>query len=84
LQLNYELWSHSLLSCDVLPTTWGDADYIGLTGVEVFGPDGRRIPIASSQVSAAPHSINALPGVSGDERTADKLVNGHNDEGTDE
>jgi hypothetical protein len=31
-------------------------------------------------VSAAPHSINALPGVSGDERTADKLVNGRNDE----
>jgi len=33
-----------------LLSTWGDADYIGLTGVEVFGPDGRRIPIGPSQV----------------------------------
>lgn len=30
--------------------TWGDPDYIGLTGIELFGPDGEMIKIPSEAI----------------------------------
>ena len=31
--------------------TWGDQDYIGLTGVELFGADGNMIQLPEDAVS---------------------------------
>jgi hypothetical protein len=56
-------------------STWGDVNYVGLTGIEVFDSNGNQIKI--EKISAFPPDINVLPGYGGDPRTVDKLVDGH-------
>eukprot|EP00928_Gymnodinium_smaydae_P043070 TRINITY_DN28938_c1_g1_i1.p1 TRINITY_DN28938_c1_g1~~TRINITY_DN28938_c1_g1_i1.p1 ORF type:complete len:1607 (-),score=369.21 TRINITY_DN28938_c1_g1_i1:28-4848(-) len=56
-------------------STWGDQDFVGLAGIELF--DGKGCPVVlkdvHQQVSADPPSINVLPEYEHDPRTADKL-----------
>ncbi|CAJ1442505.1 unnamed protein product, partial [Effrenium voratum] len=56
-------------------STWGDKDFVGLAGIEIF--DGRGFPVilkdVSRQVTADPHSINVLREYDCDPRTPDKL-----------
>lgn len=57
--------------------SWGDAFYVGLTGIEVFGPNG-KIHVSKNDLKAQPDSLNCIQGHSNDPRTIDKLVNGVN------
>jgi len=56
-------------------STWGDKDFVGLAGIELF--DGRGFPVilkdVDRQVTADPHSINVLSEYDHDPRTPDKL-----------
>ena len=56
--------------------TWGDINYLGLTGIEVFDGHGRQIEIKAEQIKASPCDINLLLGYGNDPRTVDKLVDG--------
>jgi len=58
-------------------TTWGDVNYVGLTGIEIFDASGKPVKIEDSQISACPPDINILPGYGGDPRTIEKLIDGH-------
>ena len=52
----------------------GDAHYIGLDGLEMFGPCGEALTnLPSMHVHAEPTDINELPGIEDDPRTVDKL-----------
>jgi len=59
-------------------STWGDAYYVGLNGIELFDSKGNPIIIKDikSQVKADPADINILPGYGQDPRTIDKLFDG--------
>ncbi|CAG9564535.1 unnamed protein product [Danaus chrysippus] len=61
-------------------STWGDPYYVGLTGVELYDPDGNMIDVTESNVCAQPASVNILKSMSGcrDVRTPARLVDGHN------
>eukprot|EP00439_Symbiodinium_sp_Y106_P001219 s1091_g1.t1 len=56
-------------------STWGDKDFVGLAGIEIF--DGRGFPVIlkdrNRQVTADPHSINVLEEYDHDPRTPEKL-----------
>ncbi|XP_042293815.1 katanin-interacting protein isoform X2 [Sceloporus undulatus] len=58
--------------------SWGDAHYLGLTGLEVVGKSGQAIPISVDQLSASPHDLNDLLEYMDDSRTLDKLIDGTN------
>ncbi|XP_030067660.1 katanin-interacting protein isoform X2 [Microcaecilia unicolor] len=58
--------------------TWGDAHYLGLTGLEVVGMDGQALPVSTDTISASPRDLNDLPEYSKDSRTLDKLIDGTN------
>lgn len=89
-QLSYEdkmsMFSHDFI-IPVFPSgktlefnilsTWGDMNYVGLTGIEIFDSEGVSIRIGESQITACPPDINILPGYGGDPRTVEKLVDGH-------
>lgn len=55
-----------------LVETWGDAYYLGLTGMEVVGSDGEAIPVTMEMVDADPPDLRVLPGYETDDRTLDK------------
>ena len=58
--------------------TWGDINYLGLTGIEIFDKDGKQVKIdGASAISANPSDINLLMGQGTDPRTVDKLVDGN-------
>jgi hypothetical protein len=58
-------------------STWGDSNYLGMTGIEIFDIDGNCIKINSeTDISASPCDINLLMGYGTDPRTVDKLVDG--------
>ena len=57
--------------------TWGDMNYLGLTGIEVFDVEGKQIQIDARKISAHPPDINILPGYGSDPRTVEKLIDGH-------
>ncbi|XP_047031742.1 katanin-interacting protein-like [Helicoverpa zea] len=59
-------------------STWGDPYYVGLTGVELYDPEGTLIPLTETNVCAHPASVNVLDARAADARTPDKLVDGHN------
>ena len=70
------LWQLRLLS------TWGDVHYVGLDGLQLFDADGKEATSAvaaagmrpgAPRVFAEPKDVNVLPGLSGDQRTVDKL-----------
>eukprot|EP00730_Choanoeca_flexa_P001663 TRINITY_DN10733_c0_g1_i2.p1 TRINITY_DN10733_c0_g1~~TRINITY_DN10733_c0_g1_i2.p1 ORF type:complete len:1533 (+),score=325.32 TRINITY_DN10733_c0_g1_i2:645-4601(+) len=60
-------------------STCGDHHYVGLNGLELITVKGNAIPLTPEDVEVNPHSINVLPGVSGDTRTPDKLIDGINE-----
>jgi protein JBTS26 len=40
--------------------TWGDLFYVGLTGIEVIGSDGKIIPISINNIKAEPRDMNTI------------------------
>ncbi|KAK3752195.1 hypothetical protein QZH41_019340, partial [Actinostola sp. cb2023] len=62
-----------------LLSSWGDPYYIGLNGIQFYDEDGYRIYLTENNVTAHPHSVNVLDGVTADVRTPDKLIDGVND-----
>ena len=56
--------------------TWGDMNYLGMTGIEVFDDHGQPIDIHEHQILAFPPDVNVLPGYGTDPRTIEKLVDG--------
>ncbi|KFR12033.1 Uncharacterized protein KIAA0556, partial [Opisthocomus hoazin] len=58
--------------------TWGDCHYLGLTGLEVIGKNGRALSISTEQISASPQDLNDLPEYTADSRTLGKLIDGTN------
>ena len=56
-------------------STWGDMNYVGLAGIEIFDSEGR--PVKVENISACPPDVNILPGYGGDPRTVEKLIDGH-------
>ncbi|XP_045523373.1 katanin-interacting protein-like [Pieris brassicae] len=64
-------------------STWGDPYYVGLTGVELYDPQGNLIEVTESNVCAQPASVNVLDSVARDVRTPSKLVDGHNSNAAD-
>jgi hypothetical protein len=54
--------------------TWGDPYYLGLTGLEVVGPEGEALPIQLSMLDADPRDLHVLPGYERDDRTLDKYI----------
>lgn len=69
----------SFLVTLLLYSTWGDAYYIGLQGIELYDNTGQGIIINPHTVAAAPDSINVLMAVNNDSRTPDRLVDGRSD-----
>ncbi|KAF5285880.1 hypothetical protein FQA39_LY04341 [Lamprigera yunnana] len=57
-------------------STWGDQYYCGLNEIELYDECGKKIVLEEQNICAYPESINVLPGVSGDIRTPDKLIDG--------
>ena len=64
-----------VLTLEVL-ATWGDESYVGLTGLRVLDAHGGVLPLTIADVDACPRDLNDIPGVSGQDRTLDKLVDG--------
>lgn len=62
----------------IIYSTWGDAFYVGLSGIEIFDENGEIIQLfdVKSQLRADPPDINCLPGYGKDPRTIDKIVDG--------
>lgn len=60
-------------------STWGDPYYIGLNGLEFYDENGYRIRLTENNITAYPHSVNVLEGVTDDIRTPNKLIDGVND-----
>ena len=59
----------------MLWTSWGDAHYVGLSGLEVFDASSGLVTISPDAVAAAPaSSVADLPPMRKDVRTPDKLV----------
>ncbi|XP_078728826.1 katanin-interacting protein isoform X2 [Lampetra fluviatilis] len=58
--------------------TWGDPHYLGLTGLELMGPDGVTIALQLAMLDAKPRDLNDLPEYTDDNRTLDKLIDGVN------
>ena len=57
--------------------TWGDSNYLGMTGIEVFDVQGNPVKInGETDITASPCDINLLMGYGTDPRTVDKLVDG--------
>lgn len=57
-----------------LVLTWGDFHYMGLTGLELVGKDGKSLPLDISMMAALPRDLNDLPEYGHDLRTLDKCV----------
>lgn len=61
-------------------STWGDSNYVGLNGVELFDRKGELISLSSSNVSVEtyPADINLLARYNNDPRVAKNLIDGVN------
>ena len=59
-----------------LLSTWGDKYYVGLTEVELLDAEGNVISVPKENVRCVPADLNIIPGYNGDDRTADKLLDG--------
>ena len=46
----------------LLQDTWGDANYIGLTGLQVVGRGGVAVALTDAQLTATPRDLNEIPG----------------------
>ncbi|KAF7992615.1 hypothetical protein HCN44_004959 [Aphidius gifuensis] len=60
-------------------STWGDAYYVGLNGIELFGAQGEQIFLTKKNIAAYPESVNIIMGMENDVRTPDKLIDEIND-----
>ena len=69
--------SGTQLVCTVL-STWGDANYFGLAGLQLLGERGEVLPLTPSMLSASPADLNEMQPGANDPRTLDKLVDGVN------
>jgi hypothetical protein len=56
-------------------TTWGDLNYLGLAGIEVYDINGEKVNI--QKISACPPDINILPGYGNDPRVVENLIDGN-------
>ena len=61
-----------------IKSTWGDAYYVGLCGIEFFDQSGELISINPDLVTADPSSINILEEYGNDPRVVSNLVDGIN------
>ena len=57
----------------VLLDSWGDSHFVGLSGLQVVGRDGRPVHLAREQLWADPPDLNAFPGHSGESVAASCL-----------
>uniref|UniRef100_A0A0N5AIG6 DUF4457 domain-containing protein n=1 Tax=Syphacia muris TaxID=451379 RepID=A0A0N5AIG6_9BILA len=62
-----------------LLSTWGDEFYIGLNGIELYDENDELVELQPQNIAAFPESVNILPGVNGDPRTCENLINGINE-----
>ncbi|KAH3873709.1 hypothetical protein DPMN_036945 [Dreissena polymorpha] len=60
-------------------STWGDAYYVGLNGIELYDGNLQKIELTQNNISAFPDSVNILEKMQNDVRTPDKLIDGVND-----
>ena len=72
-----ELPSGKQLTINIL-STWGDAFYVGLMGIELFDSSGHRIQIQPKYVTADPPDINILEEYTNDPRICQNLFDGIN------
>jgi hypothetical protein len=49
----------------VLCGTWGDPNFVGLTGLQLLGPTLQPLSLTANMLSAYPQDINSVPGHSG-------------------
>ena len=70
----------SRLQLDLL-STWGDPNYIGLSGIEICDDIGDVVKIVAPkrQARASPSGVHELPGLQDDPRTVDNLFDGVHD-----
>ncbi|XP_070580044.1 protein KATNIP homolog isoform X2 [Ptychodera flava] len=59
-----------------IKSTWGDKNYVGLNGIEIFQSSGE--PIKVTQITADPADINVLEEYSSDPRVVTNLIDGVN------
>ena len=57
---------------------WGDAFYMGLTGLQLLDESLHPIKITAAMINASPADLNTLPEYTKDVRTLDKLIDGEN------
>lgn len=64
----------------VILSTWGDAYYVGLCGLQLLAPSGQALHVSLKQVQASPSSVNELPDAvaapTSDPRVPANLVSG--------
>jgi len=46
----------------LLLDTWGDKNYVGLTGLELVAAGGEVVAVTDAQLTAAPRDLNEIPG----------------------
>ncbi|XP_077358745.1 katanin-interacting protein isoform X2 [Festucalex cinctus] len=61
-----------------LASTWGDSQYMGLTGLEVVGKDGEGLPLDLTIMTASPGDLGDLPEYGHGLHSLEKLIDGHN------
>jgi hypothetical protein len=66
-----------VLTIEVL-ATWGDPSYVGMTALHVLDANGEALKLTESDIDATPRDLNDIPGVTGHDRTLDKLLDGVN------
>lgn len=59
-------------------STYGDANYVGLNGLELFDERGALIPSTAVSISAIPADLTILPGYEEDPRKVTNLLDGVN------
>jgi hypothetical protein len=76
-----------VLAIEVL-SSWGDEHYVGLNGLELYGPSGHLFSLSSSaqprhsehgsivSIAACPSDLNILPEHAGDPRRVQNLLDG--------
>ncbi|CAM9649104.1 unnamed protein product [Choristocarpus tenellus] len=69
------LWPSGLLLRIVIHSSWGDAYYVGLDGIQLVGVDGQEVNIRGDQVFGVPDSLRVI-GQEEDVRVSTNVVDG--------